>query len=269
MRRLDVIALDEAFEQDLPVDLELALGRREQALIRRDQPGEPVQRIVAQRRRVLGDEHEPQALARRHRNQRMRLLVEARESPPRAGCGAAGLRDCRSSRDSGRRTRARSRCRSPPACRDAGRRCGRRAPCRRRRAPRRSACRPLRGRRTSPPRAAPPKGRTASASAAACARSPRRAAPSIGSSRPARATPLGRHRSCRWRCDRARAAPRIDRPLPPSFCIPCRVLQAYARIRPTKKPRQSCMSLLQPLFCSATCTMPASRSACVARMQHA
>jgi hypothetical protein len=36
MRRLDVIALDEAFQQDLPVDLELALGRGEQALIGRD-----------------------------------------------------------------------------------------------------------------------------------------------------------------------------------------------------------------------------------------
>ena len=50
MRRLDVIALDETFQQDLPVDLELALGRGEQALIGADQPGEPTQRIVIQRR---------------------------------------------------------------------------------------------------------------------------------------------------------------------------------------------------------------------------
>ncbi len=77
MRRLDVIALDEAFQQDLPVDLELALGGREQALLGRDQLVEPAQRIVAQRRLVLGDEHQAEALARRHRHQRMRLLVEA------------------------------------------------------------------------------------------------------------------------------------------------------------------------------------------------
>ena len=177
MRRLDVIALDEALEEDLPVDLELALGRREQPLIGRDQPVEPAERIVAQRRLVLGHEHQPQALARRHRHQRMRLLVEAREAllvrdvaqPAFEIVGPAVI-----AADEGARA---ARCRSRPACRDGGRRCGRRGPCRRSRAPRRSACRPLRGRRTSPPRAAPPRDRTASGerrrtrSISACSRS--------------------------------------------------------------------------------------------------
>ena len=80
MRRLDVIALDEALEQDFPVHLELSLGRGEQALIGRDQAGETAQRIVAQCRFVLGDEHQAEPFARRHRHERMSVLVEAGKS---------------------------------------------------------------------------------------------------------------------------------------------------------------------------------------------
>ena len=152
----------------------------------------------------------------------MRLLVEARESRPRAGCGAAGLRDCRSSRDSGRRRRARSRCRSRPACRDAGRRCGRRGPCRRSahhdeghagrfardvRAGLRQRCR---------------RDRRGRASGAACARSPpaRRSCDAVVGDRFAPHF-LRRDPSCRWRYDRAPAARRPGHPFPPSFCHPC------------------------------------------------
>src|SRR5690349_14352304 len=80
MRRLDVIALDEAFEEDFPVDLEFALRRREDTLIRRNQLAQAIERIVARGRLVLGDEHQAQMFSRRDRDQRVRLLVEAREA---------------------------------------------------------------------------------------------------------------------------------------------------------------------------------------------
>ena len=53
---------------------------REQSLVRRDQPLEATERIVAQRRLVLGHEHQAEALRRRDRHQGMRLLVEAGEA---------------------------------------------------------------------------------------------------------------------------------------------------------------------------------------------
>ena len=216
MRRLDVIALDEALEEDLPVDVEVALVGREQPLVGTDQLVEPAERIVARRRLVLRHEHQAQPLDRRHRHQRMGLLVEARETRPRAECGAACLRDCRSSRGSGRRRHARSPCRRRPACRGAGRRCGRPAPCRRCRAPRRSECRQLLARRMSRSRARPSTDRTASVCNAARSRSRPSAAPATGSWRPARAKPAGRGPSCRWRCGRGPAARPTGRPLPSS-----------------------------------------------------
>src|SRR5262245_59129492 len=80
MRRLDVIALDEAFQQDLPVDFELAFRRGEQALIRRDQLGQSVECGVLRRGLVLSNEDQPQLLLRRQRHQWVRLLFEAREA---------------------------------------------------------------------------------------------------------------------------------------------------------------------------------------------
>ena len=249
MRRLDVIALDEAFQQDLPVDLELALGRGEQ----RADPGRSAWRAHPANRRPAPaaswvTNTSPEALARRHRDQRMRLLVETREAflvrdvaqPAFEIVGPAVI-----AADEGARA---ARCRSPPACRDAGRRCGRLGPCRR--TPRTTTIGvPAASRATyEPPPAVPPMGRTARASAAGCARSPQPGAPSIGSWRPARARPPARHPSCRWRCGRARAALRTGHPLPLSF-LPSRSAAVRPSIRPairlTKKPQSPRMSPIQ------------------------
>ena len=97
------------------------------------------------------------------------------------------------------------------------------------------------------------------------------AAPAIDSSRPARATPPGRHPSCHWRCDRAPAAPPTDHPLPLSFLpsLACCFAESYARRSGRqKKPELPCVSLIQLLCAAQPARHPQARAGCVARMQH-
>ena len=78
--RADVIALQEAFEHDLPVCRDLALPRGDQPLLRRDQLRQLIQRPVGQARLVLRDEHQAESLRHADRRQTVKFLVEIWEA---------------------------------------------------------------------------------------------------------------------------------------------------------------------------------------------
>ena len=149
--RADVIALEEALDEDLPVGRDLELGASPTSRVaRRDQR--------RQRRRVDAPASGgascvtntmPLPLDGLDRHESARALVEAGEAVLVRHVAEARRRGRRSSRGSGRRTPSRSPRRRRAACRGGGRRCGRRAPGRRCRAPRGAACRRRRARRRS------------------------------------------------------------------------------------------------------------------------
>lgn len=75
----DVIALDEAFHENLPVGVDQGFVGREDALIRRDQIGNVVEGGEV-RRVVLADEDETALLADRDGDEAVGVAVEARKS---------------------------------------------------------------------------------------------------------------------------------------------------------------------------------------------
>src|SRR5262245_21522298 len=79
MSRTDVIALQEAFNDDLPVDRRLLFGGCEQLLAGRNKLREFRHARLYQIRLVLRDEHQAAHLCGLHRRQSPRGLVEAGE----------------------------------------------------------------------------------------------------------------------------------------------------------------------------------------------
>ena len=80
VRRLDVVALEEAFEEHLPVDVDHVLVRAEQLQLRAEHFGEPRQRRRVDLARALVDEHDTVPLRRRHRHEAVGLDIQPREA---------------------------------------------------------------------------------------------------------------------------------------------------------------------------------------------
>jgi len=74
--RPDVVALEHAFGDDLPIHRNLRTGRPDQAPLRAEQVRDLAQLVLGVCPSFLGDEHDAAPLHRRHRDEAVRRLVE-------------------------------------------------------------------------------------------------------------------------------------------------------------------------------------------------
>ena len=185
--RLDVIPLEEALQEHLPVDVDHVLVGAEQLLLPAEHLGKTGQRRRVDLGRALVDEDHATVPRRSPRARGRWTRHPARGSRTGRARGARRRPIDTPNRGTGRRANGRNRAQRGARCPGGGTNCGRHGPHRRRPEWPRPGCRRRPWRRSCHPSARPLTGRTAPAGCAGPPRSPGAADRAIDSSPRARA----------------------------------------------------------------------------------